>query len=264
MAAIDVRGWATEQHELVAMLRPAFLLLGSQVVGAVTASSLAGAELAALISFAAYLDMRLIARGVDDAAIANALTTAGLQHGSGTYMSPPLVLDGKSAAPGDMVAGPSWFRQHEPRRLAARDRLPVTLSQLVRPPTGEPSNSNTDVFARTLGEAAHVLQAEHDSGHILDVLADLLQRVIPMTGLAIFEADWDSDCLIPRVLAGADAVKLSKVSLPMSCGITGWAFARGLPYNCGPYDHAPSGQHHSRDGGRAVTGVAVGSAPDCW
>jgi diguanylate cyclase (GGDEF)-like protein len=233
MVAIEASGWAHGQHELLAMLRPEFLLLGSRVVAEVTAGALAGAELAALISFAAHLDVRLIARGVDDAAIANALTTSGLQHGSGAYMSPPLVLAGDAAVAGDLAVGPSWFRQHEPRKLAARDRLPVALTRMVTIPTGQNFNSNADAFAQTLGEAAHVLQAEHDPERILEVLGDLLQRVMPMTGLAIFEADWDSDCLIPRVLAGPDAVKLRKVRLPMSCGITGWAFARGAPYNCG-------------------------------
>ena len=54
-----------------------------------------------------------------------------------------------------------------------------------------------------------------------------------MSGLAIFEADWERDCLIPRVLAGPDVVKLEDRPVPMSGGITGWAFARGVPYNCG-------------------------------
>jgi diguanylate cyclase (GGDEF)-like protein len=54
-----------------------------------------------------------------------------------------------------------------------------------------------------------------------------------MKGLAIFEADSDSDRLLPRVLAGSDVVNLRDVDYPMSSGITGWAFAQGVPYNCG-------------------------------
>lgn len=233
LVAFEATGWAMEYRERVAALRPDFLLLEAQVVAQVTSSALAGAELAGLNSFAARLDVCLIARGVDDAAIASALTTSGLQHGSGPYLSPPLVLANQMAVAGDKVVGPSWFRQHEPRKLAAHGRAAVAHTHLVglsAAPTGEVS---ADVFAQTLGEAARVLQAEHDPDRILGVLGDLLQRVLPMKGLAIFEADWDRDRLIPRVLAGPDVDKLGDGDYPMSSGITGWAFARGVPYNCG-------------------------------
>jgi diguanylate cyclase (GGDEF)-like protein len=233
MVAFELSGWGTACHERIAALRPDFLLLDGPVVAQVACSGLAGAELASLNSFGARLDICLIARGVDDATIANALTTSGLQHGSGAYLSPPLVLADDLAIAGDAVIGPSWFRQHEPRTLATRGRSAAARTQVVSLPAGTSEEANSDAFARTLGEAARVLQAEHDPDRILGVLGDLLQRVMPMSGLAIFEADWERDCLIPRVLAGSDVVKLGDQHLPMSGGITGWAFARGAPYNCG-------------------------------
>jgi diguanylate cyclase (GGDEF)-like protein len=233
LVAFEASGWATEYHECVAALRPDFLLLEAQVVAQVTGSALAGAELAGLNSFAARLDVCLIARGVDDSTIANALTTSGLQHGSGAYLSPPLVLTSELVIAGDKAVGPSWFRQHEPRKLATRGRATMVRTQVVSLTAERTEEANADVFAQTLGEAARVLQAEHDPDRILGVLGDLLQRVLPMKGLAIFEADWDSDRLIPRVLAGSDVVNLRDGDYPMSSGITGWAFARGVPYNCG-------------------------------
>jgi diguanylate cyclase (GGDEF)-like protein len=233
LIAFDASGWATEYHGRIAALRPDFLLLDAAVVAQVIGSALAGAELAALNSFAARLDVCLIARGVDDATIANVLTTSGLQHGSGAYVSPPLVLANELAVAGDKVVGPSWFRQHEPRKLAARGRAPVARTQVVSLLVGRTEEASSDVVAQTLGEAARVLQAEHDPDRILGVLGDLLQRVMPMKGLAIFEADWDSDRLIPRVLAGPDVVNLRDRDYPMSSGITGWAFAQGVPYSCG-------------------------------
>jgi diguanylate cyclase (GGDEF)-like protein len=231
--ALDASGWATERHELIAALRPDFLLLAGPVVAEVTHSALAGAELAALHSFAARLDVCLIARGVDDATIAAALTAAGVQHGSGVYLGPPLVLATEMAIAGDEVVGPSWFRQHEPRKLAPRSRASVRRVELISLPTDPTAEASSDLVAQTLGEAARVLQTEHDPDRILAVLGDLLQRVLPMKGLAIFEADWDGDRLHPRVLAGSDVVSLGDGDLPMSSGITGWAFAQGVPYNCG-------------------------------
>jgi diguanylate cyclase (GGDEF)-like protein len=230
--AIETSGWANDCHKRIASLRPDFLLLDATAVAQVVCSELAGAELAALNSFGARFDVCLIARGVDNASIANALTTSGLQHGSGAYLSPPLVLADELATAGDKVVGPTWFRQHEPRTLATRGRSAAARTQVVSFSTGGSEETDSDVFAQALAEAARVLQAEHDPDRILAVLGDQLQRVVPMTGLAIFEADWEADCLIPRVLAGSDVVKLGDRHLPMSGGITGWAFARGVPYNC--------------------------------
>jgi diguanylate cyclase (GGDEF)-like protein len=233
LVAFEASGWATAWHERIAALRPDFLLLDARTVAQVICSELAGAELAGLNSFGARFDVCLIARGVDNATIANALTTSGLQHGSGAYLSPPLVLADDLAMDGDTVVGPSWFRQHEARTLVTPGRSAAARTQVVSLSAVASEEADSDAFAQTLGEAARVLQAEHDPDRILAVLGDLLQRVMPMTGLAIFEADWERDCLIPRVLAGSDVVKLGDGHFPMSGGITGWAFARGVPYNCG-------------------------------
>jgi len=233
MIAFEASGWATECHDRIAALRPDFLLLEAPVVAQVISSAVANAELAGLNSFGARLDVCLVARGVDDANIANALIKSGLQHGSGAYLSPPLVFAGDLAIAGDALVGPSWFRQHQPRILATRGRSIVAPTKVVSLASSTGAEAASDDFAQTLGEAARVLQAEHDPERILGVLGDLLQRALPMTGLAIFEADWERDCLIPRVLAGSEVVKLRDLHFPMSGGITGWALARGVPYNCG-------------------------------
>jgi hypothetical protein len=177
--------------------------------------------------------------------------------GSGAYLSSPLVLASGRARAGDKVVGPSWFRQHEPRKLATPGRAPVARAQVVSLRADRTGEASSDAFAQTLGEAARVLQAEHDPDRILGVLGDLLQRVMPMKGLAIFEADWDSDRLLPRVLAGPDVVKLQDVDYPMSSGITGWAFARGVPYNCGNTITHPAAS--------TIPGTGGDQAPEpCW
>ena len=110
---------------------PDFLLLDATSVAQVICSELAGAELAALNSFGARFDVCLIARGVDNATIANALTASGLQHGSGAHLSPPLVLADDLATDGDTVVGPSWFRQHEARTLVTPGRSAAGRTQVV-------------------------------------------------------------------------------------------------------------------------------------
>ncbi len=232
--ALEAKGWAIEQHERIIEVRPDFLMLDAATVATLRHNVAAGAELAGLLSFATRLEVRCIARGVDDQATAYALTSLGLQHGSGAYLAPPVVLDEALGAAGDVAVGPAWFRHHEPRRLEAVGRPTLLPTQVLSLPESDPAGeTGSDRFAQFLGEAARLLQAEHDPGRILRIAGDILPRAIPVSALVIFEADWDSDMLIPRVVAGTDVVTLRDAPFPMSRGITGWAFARGEPYNCG-------------------------------
>lgn len=232
LVVLEADGWPRVGHDRILAVRPNYLLLGADHVARLHDSLAARAEVAGLISFAARLDIRLVARGVNDQVTANTLTALGVQFGSGTHLSPPLVFDLTLAAPGDELVGPAWFRQHEPRKLEEPGRAATVLThvaELPAPATQEPAEG---AFAEALGEMARRLQAEHDPARILNVLTDLLPRMMPMLALAVFEADWDTDTLVPRVVAGHDIEALRDQPIPMSRGITGWAFMRGLPYNC--------------------------------
>jgi len=66
------------------------------------------------------------------------------------------------AIAGDALVGPSWFRQHEPRTLAHSRPLGVARTEVVSLPTSPTNDACADAFARTLGRAARILQAEHD------------------------------------------------------------------------------------------------------
>ncbi|HYL71329.1 MAG TPA: EAL domain-containing protein, partial [Candidatus Dormibacteraeota bacterium] len=96
--ALEAHGWANAQHECIATLRPDFLMIEPSAVQQVPDNAVARAELAALISFTRRLDVGIIARGVDTPAVASALATVGLQHGSGAPLSAPLVLQSEVAA----------------------------------------------------------------------------------------------------------------------------------------------------------------------
>jgi diguanylate cyclase (GGDEF)-like protein len=232
LTVLDADGWPRIGHDRILAVRPDYLLLGADLVAGLRDSLTARAELAGLISFAARLDIRLMARGVDDEACATALIALGVQFGSGTHLSPPLVLDAALAIPGDRVVGPSWFRQHPPRKLEAPGSTEFTPAPVADLPVRALQALDGGTFAQALAEVARRLQAEHDPTRILEVVTDLLPRILPMSALAIFEAEWDTDMLIPRVIAGLNIEGLRDQAIPMSRGITGWAFTRGLPYNC--------------------------------
>jgi diguanylate cyclase (GGDEF)-like protein len=147
-------------------------------------------------------------------------------------MSAPIVLDAAVAIPGDQVVGPSWFRQHEPRKLEAPERDALVPTHVAVLPDHAVAAPADDAFAVALGEIAQRVQAEHDPMRILNVIAELLPRIMPMSALAIFDASWETDTLRPLVVAGREIEPLRNQPIPMSMGITGWAFMRGLPYNC--------------------------------
>ena len=83
------------------------------------------------------------------------------------------------------------------------------------------------------------MQAEHDPRRILDTVAELRPRVLPVDRLAILEAEWSDYTLRPLVVKGDGLEGLADIDDIMETGITGSAFLRGEPYNCGDtFTHA--------------------------
>jgi diguanylate cyclase (GGDEF)-like protein len=216
--------------ELV-QLDAAYVMVAAGVAGRLRSGTVAQAEISALLSFFARLRVRVVARGVDDENTAQLLGEAGLRFGVGRHLQAPVVLDPAIAEPGDELVTRAWFRARAVRVLGqgGKKSVPVSYSDLTR--------VNTDLddraFAQFLGEAARHLQAEHDATGVLALVAAWLPRIVPVDRMAIFEADWDSYSLRPRVVMGGELQGLSDLEDPMESGITGWAFLRGDPYLCG-------------------------------
>jgi diguanylate cyclase (GGDEF)-like protein len=84
------------------------------------------------------------------------------------------------------------------------------------------------------------LQTEHDTEAVLRAAAGFFLQSIPADRLAILEADPAGHRMRPRILAGAGAEGLAGMDISMSAGITGWVFARGLPYRCGDTESHPA------------------------
>lgn len=230
--ALDCIGVASLADAEAADLQPAFAFLDPDLMRRVLTEPRARAEVAALMSYFGRLGTRTIARGVDDERSAQMWLEIGLQIGIGKQLQAPVVLDPSVAEEGDQVVNRSWFRERAVRVVLGRhdeERVPVSYTPLPE----VSANPDDREFARALGEAARSLQAEHDPRHILETVAELLPRVLPVDRLAIFQADWDSYTLRPRVVVGAGMEGLSDLDDLMDTGITGWAFLRGEHYNCG-------------------------------
>ncbi len=221
---------------------PAFAVLDASLTNRVTREARARAEVGAMLSYFGRLGTRMVVRGVDDERFAHLLLEAGLQLGVGRALHAPVTLDKEAAEPGDEVVTRSWFRERAVKVLERPegDIAPIFYESLP-PDTGSVQDDRD--FARVLAEAARLLQAEHDTASILDAVAELLPRVVPVDRLAIFQADWDSYTLRPRVVVGDTLQGLSAADDLMETGITGWAFLRGDPYNCGDTYRHPEAVH---------------------
>jgi diguanylate cyclase (GGDEF)-like protein len=254
--ALDGIGVASLADAEVVNLQPAFVMLEPGLTQRVLFEARARAEVAALMSYFGRLQTRTIVRGVDEERSAQVWLELGLQLGVGRYLHPPVVLDPGIAEPGDVVVNRSWFRERAVRVLGRldEDRVPVSYAQL---PT-EKAAENDRELARVIGEAAQSFQAEHDPRRILEIVADLVPRVLRVDRLAIFQADWDTYTLRPSVVVGEGLGGLSDIDDLMGTGITGWAFLRGKPYNCGDtFAHAEAAHVPGSEGGRYDESLVV-------
>jgi diguanylate cyclase (GGDEF)-like protein len=241
LLAVDGVEHPTMDGRLIAELRADFCFLDEALAPRLAASEVARADLAAAVVFVARLGGRIVARGIDSKATASALAEVGVQYGVGPHLARPLVIDAALAEASDEVVPVAWFQRREVRVFHERGatlRAPIELLPITE--TGPVSGLDDRSFARFLVEAARTLQAEHDPERILQVAAARLAQVISVDRLAIFEADWERHRFRPRVLSGSGTEGLIDGDISLSEGITGWTFARGLPYRCGDTDSHPA------------------------
>lgn len=243
LVAVDGADARVVSERIAGDLGPSFVIIHQALTGEQGLGDPHGrAELAALLAYFARLGGRLIARGVGDSTSARSLLELGVQFGTGPYLGGPVVLEEAHADEGDEVVSPTWFRSRAVRLLAERPETAGATTVLKNLPyvdnAGGPVGDRQ--FARTLAEAARLLQAEHDPARIIGVIGDLLPRVVPVDRLAVFEADWDHHRLRARLVIGEELAGLVDMDDSMSTGITGWAFPRGVPYNCPDTEHHPA------------------------
>ena len=213
-------------------LMPSFVMLDPTYTDYVSTGIRARAELAGLLAYCARLNAHVILRGIDDDAIAQRLIGLGVRLGIGPHLGSPAVLNAAAAEPGDEVVSPAWFRRQGVRVLTASGEALDAPALVAKLPTVGHLPVDAQGFAWSLGEAARLMQAEHDPSRILQVTAERLPLTVRADRFAIFEADWDRYRLRARVLAGEELEGLNEMDISMDRGITGWAFLRGYPYNC--------------------------------
>ena len=238
--AVDVHAAPSLRYSLVAALRPDFVFLELGSSAWCADDDLTRSRIAATIAFVARLHGLLIARRVDSAAAAHAVAEVAIQYGVGRHLARPVVLDPGVARRGDVPVSRSWFRSREVRIISERGEALDKPFLLTLPQVRPGAQLDGTAVARLLSDAGRMLQADHDVEGVLRAAAGFFLQLIPAYRLAIFEADHPRHQMIPRVLAGRGAEGFANMDISMSSGITGWAFARGLPYRCGDSESHPA------------------------
>jgi diguanylate cyclase (GGDEF)-like protein len=225
--AVDDAGAGHASMRVIAELRPEFIKVDRSLIQAVDADRARRALVVALLSFSGHIGARVIAEGIETVRERETLQSLGVQFGQGWLLGRPVLmhhLEGNK----EEVVDPTWFarRQVSPTRVGPDAPEPGVLR-----PVPTRSNLGKRGLARALSDAALALQSEHDPMRILGVMADQMSRVVPVTEMAIFVADYETFRLVPVLAIGSDAEEILADSMSLDAGITGWAFAKGTPQN---------------------------------
>jgi diguanylate cyclase (GGDEF)-like protein len=229
--AVDDAGAGHASMRVIAELRPEFIKVDRSLITAIDADRARRALVVALLSFSGHIGARVIAEGIETQREQETLQSLGVQFGQGWLLGRPVLphpLEGDTSME---VVDATWFaqRQVSPTRVTAAAEQPaeplVTISDKT---SATPPRRG---LARALSDAALALQSEHDPMRILGVMADQMSRVVPVTEMAIFVADYETFRLVPVLATGPDRDEIMADSMSLDAGITGWAFAKGTPQN---------------------------------
>ena len=231
--AVDDAGAGHASMRVIAELRPEFIKVDRSLIHAVDTDRARRALVVSLLSFGGHIGARLIAEGIETQSEEDALQSLGVQFGQGWHLGRPVLAQPVEGHDDVEVVIPGWFAQRPVSRV--RSALEGPLLHLAQPavlPSVQPRPSRgRSGLPRALSDAALALQTEHDPMRILGVIAEQLARVVPVTEMAIFVADYETYRFNPVLATGPDADEILADAFSLDAGITGWAFAKGIPEN---------------------------------
>ncbi len=231
--AVDDAGAGHASMRVIAELRPDFIKVDRSLIHAIETDRARRALVMALLSFSGHIGARLIAECIETQAEQEVLASLGVQFGQGWLLGRPVLTDAIDGQRGMEVVDAAWFARRPVSHTRVAPAEPVVLSP-ASPTIPAPRATATGPrrgLARALSGAATALQSEHDPMRILGVISELMSRVVPMTEMAIFMAEYETHRLVPVLATGSDSDKLLADSFSMDAGLTGWAFGQGTPQN---------------------------------
>jgi diguanylate cyclase (GGDEF)-like protein len=186
----------------------------------------------ALLSFSGHIGARVIAEGIETQREQETLQSLGVQFGQGWLLGRPVLPHPLKGDTSMEVVDATWFAQRvvSPTRVASAVSEPTAAGEIASEGLVSKARPRRGL-ARALSDAALALQSEHDPMRILGVMAEQMSRVVPVSEMAIFVADYETFRLVPVLATGPDRDEIMADSMALDAGITGWAFAKGTPQN---------------------------------
>ena len=228
--AVDDAGAGHASMRVIAELRPEFIKVDRSLIHAIDSDRARRALVVALLSFGGHIGARIVAEGIETDPEQEALLSLGVQFGQGWRLGRPVLTRSLEGHEDVEVVDPTWFAR---RRVSPiRDPVPSSVAPTPAPiQTPTRGNRARRGLARALTDAARALQSEHDPLRILGVMAEQMRRVVPVTEMAIFVADYETHRLVPVLATGPDSDEILADSFSLDAGMTGWAFGKGTPQN---------------------------------
>ena len=226
--AVDDAGAGHASMQVIAELRPEFMKVDRALIHGIDSHRARRGLLVSLLSFSGHIGARLVAEGVETQRELDALLSLGVQYGQGWMLGRPVLTQPLEGLADNTLIDPNWFTRHRVWRLRTPPAPAVSLPEA---PGEALETTETPDLARALSDAALALQNEHDPMGILGVMAAQMQRVVPVTEMTIYIANYDTQRFVPVLATGPDRDAFLAESFSLDSGITGWAFARGTPEN---------------------------------
>jgi diguanylate cyclase (GGDEF)-like protein len=230
--AVDDAGAGHASMRVIAELRPEFIKVDRSLITAIDADRARRALVVALLSFSGHIGARVIAEGIETQREQETLQSLGVQFGQGWLLGRPVLPHPLKGDTSMQVVDATWFAQRvvSPTRVASPASEPVAPGAIA-PVDAVAVTRPRRALARALSDAALALQSEHDPLRILGVMAEQMSRVVPVSEMAIFVAEYETFRLVPVLATGPDRDEIMADSMALDAGITGWAFAKGTPQN---------------------------------
>jgi diguanylate cyclase (GGDEF)-like protein len=228
--AVDDAGAGHASMRVIAELRPEFIKVDRSLIHMVDTDRARRALVVALLSFSGHIGARLIAEGVETRAERDTLASLGVMFGQGWLLGRPVLTAPMEGHAHSEVVDEAWFasqRLSRTRELAANEVASLADAQVIEPTL--PRSRRRQSLPRTLSAAGLALQNEHDPVRIVGVMAELMSRVVPVSEMAIYAADYETHRMVPLFATGPDRKAVLGNTFSLGDGLTGWAFARGKP-----------------------------------
>ena len=247
--AVDDAGAGHASMRVIAELRPEFIKVDRSLITAIDADRARRALVVALLSFSGHIGARVIAEGIETQREQETLQSLGVQFGQGWLLGRPVLphpLKGDTAME---VVDATWFAQRlvSPTRVASTGPEPAAPGAIAPVDTVAVTRPRRGTRPRPQRRGAGAPERARSRCAILGVMAEQMSRVVPVTEMAIFVADYETFRLVPVLATGPDRDEIMADSMALDAGITGWAFAKGTPQNIPDTSNAPARATDSRD-----------------